>query len=135
LKKIYDAIDDIYENIYCAPILDEWYTLMNKGVCKDIYGGVYHIWVAFYFSTFFFLVLSITASILYQYFGLKELKPETFQSSFDHPEGGDVELPEAIPAAVVVEETRSPGSPGNGYPKEKSFVSDNPSFSSNSIRY
>jgi hypothetical protein len=110
---------------------------MNKGICKDIYGGLYHIWVAFYFSTFFFLVLSITGSILYQYFGLKETQSESFQSSFDHPNEGEMELPEAIPlpAAAAASATATPGSPGNGYPKEKSFVAENPSFYSHSVRY
>jgi hypothetical protein len=76
---------------------------MNKGICKDIYSGMYRIWVSLYFSCFFFLVLSIVSSILYQYFGLidrDQTSGESAHASFGHSR--EYELPEAIPAAAVV---------------------------------
>lgn len=70
---------------------------MNKGLCKDIYSGLYRIWVALYFSFFFFLVLSIVASILYQYFG--------YYPEETHHDGllTDQKQAEGIPVAEQVE--------------------------------
>jgi hypothetical protein len=66
---------------------------MNKGACKEIYGGMYRIWVALYFCVFFFLLLCISGSLLYQYFGWKLADLSTIVVSnatpADEPAGDD----------------------------------------------
>lgn len=74
---------------------------MNKGICKDIFGGLYHIWVALYFSFFFFLLLSVVSSIFHQYFGFR---PEEQHSKDNQstPFSEHNEIPE-VPVAQQVE--------------------------------
>jgi hypothetical protein len=74
---------------------------MNKGVCKDIYGGIYGIWRAMFFCVFFFLLLSITGSLLYQYFGWKEIEAQG-----QDPPANAVTI--VAPAAVVEIEMSKP---------------------------
>lgn len=77
--------------------------------------------------------------MLYPYFGWKDTPENVSRSNFDyHPQ---VEMPNAIPAAFVVEETaeqvrsESPGVSYDEYSKEKGFDSENPSVATSSIRY
>lgn len=88
-QEIYSAINDIYDNIFCAPVVEQWYILMNKGLCKDIYGGIYHIWVALFFSFFFFFTLSITSSFLYQYYDLDMKEEEKREEEYKSSKEGD----------------------------------------------
>jgi hypothetical protein len=64
------AILDIVSVLDCEPVQAEWDSLVQDGLCSEMFDGFYEIWRALYFCTAFMLALCVTVSLLYQYFGV-----------------------------------------------------------------
>lgn len=75
-----DAILDIATVLDCEPVQKEWNSGVQEGTCSDMYAGFFEIWRALYFCTFFMIVLSITASMLYQYFHIQVENEENVEN-------------------------------------------------------
>ena len=70
------AIDDIKlqignvaNTISCPSLRKVLLTFLNESLCGGIYSGIYSIWISQLITSFFLLMLLITSTVLYQYFG------------------------------------------------------------------
>lgn len=70
------AIDDIgtqignlAQTVSCQSLRKVLLTFLNDSLCGGIYSGIYSIWISQLITSFFLLMLLITSTVLYQYFG------------------------------------------------------------------
>jgi hypothetical protein len=68
LPAINFALDNIVNMTYCPPYQQQIESLLQDGVCHSGYQGFFIIWVSQYITAFALFVLTVAASISYQYF-------------------------------------------------------------------
>jgi len=57
------------DQVSCPALKEVILTFLNDSLCGGIYSGIYSIWISQLITSFFLLMLIITSSVLYQYFG------------------------------------------------------------------
>jgi hypothetical protein len=57
----------------CPPIQFQINNVLHEGICHDSFIGVYIIWISQYLTTFFLFLLTIMISLIYQYFGTRDM--------------------------------------------------------------
>lgn len=63
-------LDIIGTQISCPTLRKVLLTFLNESLCGGIYSGIYSIWISQLITSFFFLMLLITSTVLYQYYGV-----------------------------------------------------------------
>ena len=62
-------IGNIATQVSCPTLRNVLRTFLEQSLCGGIYSGIYSIWISQLITSFFLLMLLITSTVLYQYFG------------------------------------------------------------------
>lgn len=68
IPRVYGALDDISNNTDCGPYMVQAQTVLEHGVCHSGFQGFFTVWVSQYLLTFCLFVVTVAASLSYQYF-------------------------------------------------------------------
>ena len=71
VAKVSNQLDIIQSQVSCPSLKNIVLTFLNDSLCGGIYSGIYSIWISQLITSFFLLMLLITASILYQYYDVE----------------------------------------------------------------
>jgi hypothetical protein len=71
VDKVSKQLDIIQSQVSCPTLKNIVLTFLNDSLCGGIYSGIYSIWISQLITSFFLLMLLITASILYQYYDVE----------------------------------------------------------------
>ena len=63
-------ISTIATQVSCPTLKAILLTFFNDSLCGGIYSGIYSIWISQLITSFFLLMLLITSTVLYQYYGV-----------------------------------------------------------------
>jgi len=88
------------DQVSCPALKEVILTFLNESLCGGIYSGIYSIWISQLITSFFLLMLIITSSVLYQYYGDAHKI-----AAGDHDLGGSGELVHAHTVNAADEET------------------------------
>jgi len=66
----FEGFDQINTQMNCEPIRDTMFKFFNKGLCVDVYNGMYSMWGSLLSTGFFLFFLMILASISYSYYDI-----------------------------------------------------------------
>jgi hypothetical protein len=77
LSQIIDIFANIELNFLCPNIRSLWFNMVNTGLCKNLYTGLYSIWISQLVTSFFVLLTILMASFAYHYFDMFAKKDTT----------------------------------------------------------
>eukprot|EP01040_Poterioochromonas_malhamensis_P006362 gene6362-6855_t len=87
--------DDLEGLLACAPIQYLWFDVVNEGLCRYLYQGVFYIWGSQLVTSFLLFILIVIASLLYQYYEVGKIAPDDEEG--EDEERGKVVLVKAKP--------------------------------------
>jgi len=70
LQVIYTSLNSVSDLAECAPINYHWNEVFNTGICDKAYTGLFVVWMSQITTLVLLMLLTLTVSILYQYFGV-----------------------------------------------------------------
>ena len=82
--QVNNTVNHLSDTSDCPNIQTIWFSLVNDGLCSELYVGIFNVWGAQILTCLFFFVTLIIVSIYYQYFPKHPwVKDRLYQNNMD----------------------------------------------------